>query len=478
VDISTTDHNASRQLPAQRIDSSGRAHVDVRAVLSLALPLVANSAVQTVLNLTDLWFVGRISTAAVAAVGAVHWMVLVVILLLSGIGSAVQPLAAQSYGSRRYARAARSAWIALWGTLCTVPIFFTAAVSGGLLLAPFGLDPEIEKLAVEYWFPRVAGAPLGAAVWAMLGFFNGIGRPRLSLLITIAIALFNAVLNEIFIFQLDGGVAGAAWATTAAQALGLLLAFGIFLRPHYRELYRSHLTWRPKSGPLLQQFKLGLPMGMLYAADLFGLSIFQLMIVRLGATDGAASQIVLVLTSMAYLPGFGIALAGTTLVGQAIGAGDRNWAMRLGTHVIWLAAFVMGGIGVILAAAGPWLLPFFLLGAQDADTAKVVQLGLQLLWVAAAYQFFDGLNLGAGLCLRGAGDALVPAALVIVLSWFFFIPLAHTFTFAPGQGWLDGVPQMGWGAHGGWTALLIYILLLGAMLFARWRSAAWKRITI
>jgi multidrug resistance protein, MATE family len=477
VDISTTDHNASRGLPAQRIDSSGRAHVDVRAVLALALPLVANSAVQTILNLTDLWFVGRISTKAVAAVGAVHWLVLVVVLILSGIGAAVQTVAAQAYGGRRYARAARAAWIALWGTLCTVPLFVAAAFSGGLILAPFGLDPEVEQLAIEFWLPRVAGAPFGAAVWAMLGFFNGTGRPRISVLITVAIALLNAVLNELFIFQLDGGVAGSAWATTTAQALGLLLAVAIFLRPHYRELYRSHLTWRPKSRPLLQQFRLGLPMGLLYAADLFGISVFQLMIVRLGAADGAASQIVLVLTSMAYLPGFGIALAGTTLVGQAIGAGDRDWAMRLGTFVIWLAAFVMGGIGVMLAAAGPWVLPFFL-GAQDADATAVVRLGLQLLWIAAAYQFFDGLNLGAGLCLRGAGDALVPAALVIVLSWFFFVPLAHTFTFGAGQGWVDGAPQMGWGAHGGWTALVVYILLLGAMLFARWRSAAWKRITI
>src|SRR5437763_12514095 len=84
------------QLPAQRLDAAGRAHVDQRAVLALALPLMANSTVQIVLNLTDMWFMGRISTKALAAVGAVQWLVIVVVLVLGGAGTAVQTLVAQN----------------------------------------------------------------------------------------------------------------------------------------------------------------------------------------------------------------------------------------------------------------------------------------------------------------------------------------------------------------------------------------------
>ncbi len=84
---------------------TGHAHVDQRAVLALALPLMANSAVQIVLNLTDMWFIGRISTRALAAVGAVQWLVIVVVLVLGGAGTAVQTLVAQAYGARRYRRA-------------------------------------------------------------------------------------------------------------------------------------------------------------------------------------------------------------------------------------------------------------------------------------------------------------------------------------------------------------------------------------
>ena len=121
----------------------------------------------------------------------------------------------------------------------------------------------------------------------------------------------------------------------------------------------------------------------------------------------------------------------------------------------------MGGMGVLLALCGPWLMPLFM--APTMRTQRVVVLGAKILWLAAAYQFFDGLNLGSGFCLRGAGDAMVPAALVLVLSWLIFVPLAHMLTFAPGQGWVDGLPQLGWGVLGGWTALVVYVFLLGTV---------------
>jgi MATE family multidrug resistance protein len=407
----------------------------------------------------------------------VQWLVIVVVLVLGGVGTAVQTVVAQSYGARRYRRGAQAAWTALWATLCAAPVFVVVGASSHLLLAPFGFEPQIERLASEFWFPRVAGASFGAAVWAMLGFFNGIGRPRVTVLITAATAIANALFNQLFIFRLGLGIAGSGWATTVAQALGLLLAVAIFLCADYRDTYKSHLTWKPNAGRLREQFRLGFPMGLLPAADLLGISIFQMMQVRLGTAGGAATQMVMILTSVAYMPGYGIASAGTTLVGQSIGAGNREWAMRVGTHVIFLAALYMGGIGVLLALAGPWVLPLFT-GAHDVDAAAATALGTQLLWLAAGYQFFDGLNLGSGLCLRGAGDATVPVALVLPVSWLVFVPLAHSFTFAPGQGWVDFLPQFGWGAIGGWVALLVYVMLLGSTLFLRWRSRAWQRIRI
>ena len=468
---------AAGALPAQRIDAAGHAHVDQRAVLALALPLMANSAVQIVLNLTDMWFMGRISTRALAAVGAVQWLVIVVVLVLGGAGTAVQTLVAQYFGARRYRRAGQAVWIALWAMAAAAPLFVLVGAARHVVLAPFGFDPQVEQLASAFWFPRVGGACVGAAVWAMLGFFNGIGRPRVTLLISLVTTGANALLNQLFIFRLGWGIAGSAWATNVAQVAGLLLAVAIFLRPAYRRRYASHLTWRPHGGVLLQQLRLGLPMGLSPAADLLGFAIFQMMQTRLGTAGGAATQMVVMLTSLAYMPGFGIASAGTTLVGQSIGAGARGWALRVGNRVILLAALYMGGIGVLIALGGSWVLPFFT-GSHDAEAAAAVALGMRLLWLAAGYQFFDGLNLGSSMCLRGAGDVRVPALLVLPVSLLLFAPLAHAFTFAPGQGWVHFLPQFGWGAVGGWVAVLIYVMVLGSTLFLRWRSCAWQKIRL
>jgi multidrug resistance protein, MATE family len=473
----TSSASISGSLPAQRIDAAGRSHVDQRAVLALALPLMANSAIQIVLNLTDMWFIGHISTQALAAVGTVQWLIVAVVLVLGGVSSAVQTVVAQSQGARRYRRASQAVWAALWATLCTVPLFVAVGMAGHLILSPFGLNQHIEDLAASFWMPRISGAVFGTTVYALLGFFNGVGRPRVTLLVTAITAAVNVIFNRIFIFDLGFGVAGSGWATTVAQALGLLVSLAIFLSAPYRRGYATHLTWKPNAARLLQQLRLGLPMGLLPAADLLGFSIFQMMQVRLGTVGGAATQLVTILTSVAYMPGFGIAMAGTTLVGQSIGAGDRAWAMRVGTRVILLSATYMGAIGVVLAAVGPWILPFFT-DVNDADSVAAVELGARLLWLAAAFQFFDGLNLSSGMCLRGAGDATVPAALVLPVSFLWFLPLAHAFTFAPGQGWVHFLPQFGWGAVGGWSAVVLYILVLGLTLFIRWRSGAWQRIRL
>jgi MATE family multidrug resistance protein len=464
-------------LPGQRASASGVPRLDYLAVIKLAFPFMLNSAVQAVLNATDTWFVGRLSPAATSAMGAVYWPVLVCILLFGGIALSVQTLVAHAYGAGRYARASQATWTALWGALLTVPLFVVLAASGRALFSPFGLPPATLDLALAYWFPRMLGAPLGVALYAVLGFFNGIGRPTITLRVTIVVTLANALLNQLFIFGLGLGVAGSAWATGAAQLVGVAMALAWFFSPANRLRYRSHLTSRFAPAPLLRQMSLGLPMGLLPAADILGFALFQLMQVRLGNVDGASTQIVLMLTSFCYMPAVGIAMAGTTLVGQAIGAKTPDWARTAGNGIILLSVVYMGVVGVGLAAIGPWVLPLFT-NLADAQGARVVTEGVVLLWIAAGYQLFDGLNISSGACLRGAGDVRLPALMVLALSWTLFVPLAHALSFKPGEGWVNWLPQYGLGAVGGWIAAVIYICCLGTMLFLRWNSGAWRRVVL
>lgn len=464
-------------LPGQKLDASGKPRLDFAAVSVLAFPFMVNSAVQAVLNATDTWFIGRVSPVATAAIGAVYWPVLVFVILLGGVGMSVQTLVAQAYGARRYARAAQSTWTALWASLFTLPIFVALGLCGHAMFAPFGLPQEILDLSMQYFWPRMLGGPLAVAMWAVLGFFNGIGRANVTLKIAVLVALSNAILNQILMFNLNMGVAGSAWATGIAQLLGVGIALALFLAPNIRSRFKSQLTWRLHAAPLWRQIALGLPMGLLTAADILGFALFQLMQVRLGTVDGAATQIVMMLTGICYMPAVGIAMAGTTLVGQSIGAGSRDWAAKVGNGIIFMAMVYMGVIGVVLAAVGPWMMPFFT-NAKDPNAAAVVTRACVLLWIAAGYQLFDGLNISAGACLRGAGDVRLPAIMVLALSWTLFIPLAHSLSFAQGQGWVSWLPQYGYGAVGGWFAALIYILALGVMLYLRWFSGAWRRIEL
>ncbi len=463
-------------LPAVRVDASGRRHIDMRAIAVLALPLVLNSTTQAVLNLTDTWFIGRLSTAATAAISAVHWLALLALFVIGGVAMGVQTLVAQAYGAGRYRRTTQIAWLGLWASLLTIPAFALTIAFGPAMIRAFGLGAEVEQLAIQFWIPRMIGGPLAVALWAVVAFYNGIGRTRIPLAIGLVVMASNVVLNEVFIFQFGWGMAGAAWATTCAEFLGVTLAIVMILRLDPRR-FMPTLTWRPATKRIVTLVALGLPMAMTASADLGAAALFQLMQVQFGVVDGAATQIVVIFTALAYMPGIGLALAGTTLVGQAIGAGDRDWAAKLGNRIIVIVACYMGGIGLVIALVGDWLVPLFV---NDADprAAEVIALSSPLLWLAAAYQFFDGVNFASAFCLRGAGDARVPALIVLACGLLLFLPLTHLLTFAPGDGWFDGLPGYGLGAVGGWSAILVYVVAIGIALWLRWRSGAWRLIRL
>lgn len=466
------------RLPAARLDAAGRLRIDSVRVLALALPLFLNSGIQAVLNLTDTWYVGRISTTAVAAVGAVHWVILGLIVLLGGVGMAVQAYAAQAFGAGRRRRASAYAWNGIWASLCLAPVFVGLAALGPFALPLLGLDASLTRYAIDFWEPRMGGAFLGLVLWSMQSFFNGVSRVRTTLAINLVVALANAALNDLLILRLGYGIAGSGWATCAAQLVGVLIGLYLMLATApIRDGYRAHLTWRPRWRLVASMVGVGLGIGAMVAFDILGMAVFQIMMTRLGIIDGAATQIVMMLTSVAFMPAVGLGMAGTTLVGQSIGAGDRAWAYRVGNRVILMAAGYMGAVGLVLALAGPWLLPWFV-GAAGEDAAPLVALGERLLWVAACYQIFDGLQLGSGFCLRGAGDTRFPALIFLVLAWGVFLPLAHLLTFAPGEGLVPGLPGLGAGSYGGWWGAVVYVGLLAIALVWRWRSRRWMSMRL
>lgn len=207
--------DATLRLPVAERDGQGRLRVDRRALLRIAAPLMVTNAIQALLNLTDTWFIGRLSTDAVAAMGAIYWMMTCAILVLGGVGLATQSFVSQADGAGRRARASQCLWNTLWASLAALPLFLLAAWAGGPLLSLFNLDGGIRTLALEYWEPRLAGAFLGAMTWGLVSFFNGIGATRLTFIVAVVTTIANVPANHYFMFELKLGMAGAAWGPTS-----------------------------------------------------------------------------------------------------------------------------------------------------------------------------------------------------------------------------------------------------------------------
>ena len=462
-------------LPVLKVNARGKRCVDYRAVLMLAFPLFLNSGVQALLNIADSWFIGRLSTDAIAAMGSLYFLIIVLFVLLGGTGMYVQTLVAQAYGQRKERLAAQAVWTGCWSALLLLPLFILLAFSGSWLLKLFQLSPTVEQLALEYWVPRLLGGGFAVANFTLTGFFNGIGQPGITLVIAFVITAINIVLNQWLMFGLGLGMAGAAWATTISLLVGMMLLLIIFLSPKNRQKFDSHRVWQPKWQLIRYLFMFGIPVGFLMTSDLTGLALFQIMQVKLGVVEGAATQIVMMLISTAYMPTLGIAQAGTTLVGQSIGAGDLRWAKRVGNVAIALCVLYTIAVGLFLALNGQWLVPLFA-SPTDEKTKAAIALSQTLLWLALGYNIFNALNIGSIFCLQGTGDVKLPSLLAILLNWFGFVPLTHILTFKQGEGLVYFLPQQGWGVFGGWTAAILFTLLISSILFWRWRSNAWQKI--
>lgn len=452
---------------ARRHNSHGASRVDMPTIMALAGPLMLNSAIQSVLNLTDTWFISRLSTSATAAMASIYWPILCCILFLGGVALSVQTFASQAMGAGRYRRAAHTAWSGIYASLSTAPIFMGLALSGPWLIALFPIDHAIQNLAVSYWVPRLlVSAPLGLVTLSITCFFSSVNFVRYSLIVAVVTALANIPFNQYFMFDCNMGMSGSAWGTVAAQAVGLLLATCLFFGPKMRALFSTHLTYRRVS--IKKPWALGLPMGFGMTADLIGLAIFQWVLVSTSTVAGAASQIIMMLSSCAYMPGFGIAIAGTTFVGRSLGAHEPQWARIIGSRIILLCVGFMGCVGLLLGVLSPWLLPLFI-AINDPNGPELLHLMTTLVWIAAAYQFMDGFNLGSAFCLRGAEDALVPAIITAASSFLLWMPLTAYLTLGTiiDTPWLH-LHGKHLGAVGGWLATFFYVLVLGSALGIRW----------
>ncbi|MEN9210061.1 MAG: MATE family efflux transporter, partial [Thermostichus sp. DG02_2_bins_29] len=388
---------------------------------------------------------------------------------------------AQTYAAGDPKGASGHAWSGVGMGLALFPLCGLLASLGSLLYRRLPLPEGISEQASAYWQIRVWGGSALLGTFSLSGFFNGIGCTWVTLCVSGCSVLLNGLLNALFIFGFGWGIAGAAWGTILAEYVEFSLYLLVFLSGWIHRGYASRHTWQlgwmTATGRIRPLLKLGLPIWIYSLADMSSFTLFQLMIGQVGAVEGATAHICLMLSRFAYLPAMGLEQSASVLVGQSIGAGQPDWAKRLGNAVMGWTVGYMAVVGSALALWGQPLIGGFVSG-EDANAASIIRLGGLLLKMIGVSFLFDGMNFAALGSLRGAGDVRVPMMIMLGMSWLVFLPLSQVLIFPAGQGWLPFLPGLGWGAVGGWLAALIYVAGLASLMVSRWQSGVWQKTSL
>lgn len=421
-----------------------------RALLALAVPIVAVQVGQMLMGVVDTLLVGHVSPTALAAVALGNVFFFGVSSFGIGVLLALDPVVAQAVGADDTVGVARGIQrgILLAGALAIPPAVLL--LFGEEVLRALGQPAEVLQEADAY-ARFISPSILPFYLFIVLRqSLQALHRTR-PILVSIVIAnLLNAVLDWALIYGKfglpAGGVTGAATATTISRWVMPLLLLAIAadeLRPALRPWRKD--IWHLR--PLLRTLHLGAPIGLQTMLEYTAFGAAGLLMGRLGALAVAAHQIAINVASLTFMVPLGIGAAAAVLVGRAVGAGDMPAARR---HA--RAALVFGVGFMSLAALVLLAIPRLIGSAYTTDPATLA-LAAQLLPVAGWFQLFDGVQAVTAGILRGSGDTRVPMLVNLGGFWAVGIPLGLWLAFRTSLGPVG----LWWGLAGGLVAVALVL---------------------
>jgi MATE family multidrug resistance protein len=451
------------EIQAMRRGSTGL----TRQVIWLASPLVLQNLSQTLLGVIDTYFVSRLSTDALAAVGLASMIFMALYMFFRGTANSTVVFVGRAYGEGDPAKIGAAVWRGLnmiaWLSLLVIVLPWLSGVLMNLAAPADSL--AVRDLGTQYLRIRAFELPLimfSAVVW---GFLVGRGDSRTPMLLAWLTVLANVFLDWLLVLGNWGapalGVAGAAYATVMANGLNALLSAVILWNRTNRQQYATgqprFFNWTELRGAL----QVGLPMGVGDFIEIASFSVFFALIARLGTDLLAANQIALQYMSISFTLGMAVNMATASLVAQYLGAKRPDFAQLVTYRACLVAMVGMGLIGLGYLVAPDALMRIF------SDEASVIAAGVTILQLVAFYQIFDAAGIVLAGALNGAGDTTFTMIVRSLLAWFFFIPLVWFLIFP-----LDT------GVAGAWIAALVYLLVLTTIYAFRFRSGRWKTIQV
>lgn len=449
------------------------ASLELATIARLALPISLAQFGLMLLGLVEVAILGHVSSTELGGASIGRSIGMVVIALGMGAVSALEPLAAQAIGAREPRVAFRAflgsivAALFLWAPCSALGFLSTYALEAG------GIAPELVGPARSFFVAQIPGLFFFAVYLSAKTYLQANGKTLPALLAAIVANVVNVVACNVLIrgvldlgpVRIDVGLRplgafGAGLASTIASAVMAVwvLVPALRLRPRAdADRGSTALTAEdsPPDGPdggrwayVRRILTLGTPIGFQLLAEIGVFSFVAVLAGRLGTVAVSAHQIALSLASFTFMGVLGIAGATSVRVGHAIGEGRTP--RQAGLLGIGLGALFMLACGaVFLFAPGPLVRLF-------SDDPDVVALGVHLLFIAAAFQLFDGLQGVAAGALRGAGDVRFPFLANFGAHWLVGFPLALLFGF-----------HLGWGAAGLWWGLLVGLASVALLLTRR-----------
>ena len=451
--------------PLEATAASPHVRGSVREVADLAYPVVLTTLSTTAMGVVDSAMVGRLGATELAAVGFGGIWLWTLFSLFYGAATGVQTFVSQADGAGRPGSCGPWVWHALYAV--TPPMCVVLAVVAALLgpaIAWTGTSEALGGEAAGYVRARLPGE-LGIVVGMLAAsFFRGLGDTRTPLYATLAGNAVNAVLDYGLIFGALGlpawGVTGAGVATAVGHWCAALIMMALFLRRGTRARFATRPV-APDTAAIRRFLRTGAPIGGEWFLGMTSFAVFTTLVARMGDVEMAATQVFVVLLSLSFMQAMGISMAAATLVGRYVGARDADAVERSFRSSLALGCGLGLGIAVLYVAAPHPLLRIF------TDDPAVIALGAPLLAMGALFQLCDAVGIITEGALRGAGDTRWPFLAHAVLGWGFFVPTA----------WILGIAA-GYGLFGAWCGGLVFVAALAAVMLWRFRSGAWRRITI
>jgi putative MATE family efflux protein len=429
-----------------------------RLVRRFALPAAASNLLMTLFGSVDAFWVGtRVGAAGLAAVSTSVFWVWLIVSLAEMVSIGLTAVAARRHGERRPEEAARIAGEAIGFSL----LLGTAVAIVGHLLLPLLFDvmhtpPEVTALGVRYLGAYLLAAPLFFGYFAADATFRAAGDTRTPFVLLLTSVVVTLVLDPVLILGLGPfpalGITGAAVATVGVRSVAFVIGLAILAR---RGLARVRL---PSPATAAAIARIGLPPAL--TGVLFSLIYVALTrtTTRFGTPALAALGLGHRVESWLYMIGVGFGAAAAAIVGQNLGAGERERAARAGWVITGYAT-----LPALLGAALSLAFPREVAALFTPDAAVIAEAARYLRIVAVA-QLFVCAELVLESAMGGAGDT-VPPMLTSTPLTLARVPLA---AWAAAR----------WGAPGLWWVLSLTAVGRGVAMMALWRLGRWQRKSV